>query len=157
MSAKYKHMMENGQDANIREMRAVEEGKDIQLDFGKLQSIAESKAEVLPVVVQDAKSGRVLVIAYADREALEYTLKNRIAAFYSTSRRELWIKGKTSGDFLDIVEVRVNCEQNSLLYLVNPRNDGSCHTKGSGGDARKSCYYRRIEGEKLTFLDESET
>merc|ERR1711879_88323 len=67
-----------------------------------------------------------------------------MGTLWSTSRKELWIKGKTSGDYLDLVEVRCNCEQNSLLYLVRPRRTGACHTKDSKGRTRRSCYYRRL-------------
>ena len=100
----------------------------------------------MPVVVQDADSHEVLVVAYANQQALDYTLAHGIATFWSTSRNELWIKGATSGDKLELVEVRVNCEQNSLLYLVRPLGEGVCHTKDADGRARHSCYYRRIRG-----------
>ena len=63
---------------------------------------------------------------------------------WSTSRDELWHKGASSGDWLDLVEVRVNCEQNSLLYRVRPRTGGVCHTKDADGRARERCYYRRL-------------
>jgi phosphoribosyl-AMP cyclohydrolase len=76
-----------------------------------------------------------------------------MATFWSTSRNELWIKGKTSGDFLEIVEIRVNCEQNSILYLVTPKGKGACHTKDSTGQARTGCYYRKMSGEgSLDFI-----
>ena len=65
---------------------------------------------------------------------------------WSTSRDELWHKGATSGDTLDLVEVRVNCEQNSLLYRVRPTTGGACHTTGPDGRARPGCYYRRLTG-----------
>ena len=107
---------------------------------------------MIPVAVQDTESGEVLLIGYANRTALDYTLENRVAAFWSTSRNELWIKGATSGDFLEIVEVRVNCEQNSLLYLVRPKGQGACHTKKKDGKSRLSCYYRRIRDGKLGFV-----
>ena len=100
------------------------------------------------MVAQDVESQDVLVLAHANREALNYTLKNRVAAFWSLSRDSLWIKGETSGNFLDIVDVRVNCEQNSLLDLVRLRNEGVCHTV-QDGIARHSCYYRRISGDRL--------
>ncbi|MBN1399554.1 MAG: phosphoribosyl-AMP cyclohydrolase, partial [Anaerolineae bacterium] len=75
-----------------------------------------------------------------------------VAAFWSTSRNELWVKGATSGDTLQVVEVRVNCEQNSLLYIVRPLGAGACHTKTLDGHTRMSCYYRRIVDGRLEFV-----
>jgi len=129
--------------------RDLEEGSRLALDFGKLAAVAAGGRPVLPVVVQDARTRKVLLLGYADRTALRYSLRHRTAAFWSTSRRELWVKGATSGDRLDLVGVRVNCEQNSLLYLVRPRGEGACHTRGADGRARKTCYYRRIAGKRL--------
>ena len=81
------------------------------------------------------------------------TLRRREAVLWSTSRDELWHKGATSGDVLELVEVRVNCEQNSLLYRVRPRTGGACHTRDAEGRARPSCYYRRLDGEdELSFV-----
>lgn len=73
---------------------------------------------------------------------------------WSTSRNELWRKGETSGDVLDLVEVRVNCEQNALLYIVQPRKGGVCHTRDASGKTRESCYYRRLTetGAQLVFV-----
>ncbi len=130
----------------------LEEGAALAIDFAKLQKVGRSGADVVPVVVQDADSREVLVVAYANRQALDYALANRVATFWSTSRNELWIKGATSGDKLELVEVRVNCEQNSLLYLVRPLGEGVCHTKDADGRARTSCYYRRIQGDALQFV-----
>lgn len=123
----------------------LEEGAELTLDFSKLQAIGRGDAAVIPVAVQDFETMEVLIVAYANQEALSYTLAHRVAAFWSTSRNELWVKGATSGDTLELVEVRVNCEQNSLLYLVRPMGAGACHTKDAAGKARTSCYYRRIE------------
>jgi phosphoribosyl-AMP cyclohydrolase len=134
----------------------LEEGSVLFLDFEKLIKVARSSEPVLPVVVQDADSGRVLLLGYANEMALKYTLEHQVATFWSTSRDELWIKGKTSGDTLQLVEVRVNCEQNSLLYLVRPLGEGVCHTKDANGRSRGSCYYRRITDARLTFVDEKE-
>ena len=123
----------------------LEEGRALQLDFDKLAKVAQTEASVLPVVVQDAGTHEVLIVAYVNRQALAYTLEHRVAAFWSTSRNELWVKGATSGDSLRLVEVRVNCEQNSLLYLVEPLGKGACHTQDAAGKTRASCYYRRID------------
>lgn len=130
----------------------LEEGTSIQLDFAKLKKVAQSKEDVLPVAVQDANTGDVLLIGYANQLALDTTLDKGVATFWSTSRNQLWIKGATSGDFLEIVDVRVNCEQNSLLYLVNLKGQGACHTKGSDGVARHGCYYRRIDQGNLELV-----
>jgi phosphoribosyl-AMP cyclohydrolase len=134
-------------------MKALEEGSDLQLDFTKLQKVAKTGLPVLPVVVQDANSLDVLVVAYANQEALLQTLKTGIATFWSTSRNELWIKGATSGDTLQIVDIRVNCEQNSLLYLVRMVGGGVCHTKDAEGHTRKTCYYRSLKDGKLIFVE----
>ena len=123
----------------------LEEGNALTLDFGKLQAIGRGEAAVIPVAVQDFDTKEVLIVAYVNQEALAYTLTHGVAAFWSTSRNELWVKGATSGDKLELVDVRVNCEQNSLLYLVRPLGAGACHTKGADGKARASCYYRRVD------------
>ena len=116
--------------------------------------MGDSGAPVVPVAVQDAESKDVLLIGYVNETALNYTLTHGVAAFWSTSRNELWIKGATSGDTLEIVEIRVNCEQNSLLYLVRPLGQGACHTRGRNGEFRLSCYYRRIEDGRLAFVSQ---
>src|SRR5271170_6338813 len=134
-------------------MKALEEGSELQLDFTKLQKVAKTGLPVLPVVVQDAESLEVLVVAYANQEALEHSLKTGLATFWSTSRNELWIKGEGSGDKLQLIDVRVNCEQNSLLYLVKRLGGGICHTKDAHGKTRKSCYYRSLKDGKLSFLE----
>ena len=133
--------------------KRLEQGHELLLDFNKLKKVAQSREAVVAVAVQDVDSKEVLLVAYANEAALKYTLANGIAAFWSTSREELWVKGATSGDTLEIVEVRVNCEQNSLLYLVKPLGIGACHTNKKDGSTRMSCYYRRIQGDQLEFLD----
>ncbi|MEM8549244.1 MAG: phosphoribosyl-AMP cyclohydrolase [Verrucomicrobiota bacterium] len=132
----------------------LEEGSALQLDFTKLSKVAGCGEDLLPAVAQDADTGEVLILGYANALALETARKEGMATFWSSSRNELWIKGKTSGDFLKIVEIRVNCEQNSLLYLVRPQGKGACHTKDSSGTARSGCYYRRLQSEgSLEFID----
>ena len=133
-------------------MKEIEEGSDLQLDFTKLQKVAKTGLPVLPVVVQDADSLDVLLVAYSNQEAIEHSIKTGIATFWSTSRNELWIKGKISGDTLQLVDVRVNCEQNSLLYLVRMVGGGVCHTKDAHGKTRRTCYYRSLKNGKLSFL-----
>lgn len=126
--------------------KELEEGSQLCLDFSKLKKIAMGTEDVIPVVVQHADTLEVLILAYVNELALAETIKRQVAVFWSTSRNELWIKGATSGDFLHLVNIRVNCEQNSLLYLVRPVTANSCHTNRSG------CYYRQLENNKLSFI-----
>lgn len=135
--------------------KELEEGAVLDLDFAKLDAIAATGQSVLPVVLQHAETGDVLFVGYANRLALEATLRERTAVLWSTSRNELWRKGATSGDVLELVDVRVNCEQNSLLYRVVPVTGGVCHTTDSSGRARPTCYYRTIvdDAGSLGFLD----
>jgi phosphoribosyl-AMP cyclohydrolase len=133
-------------------MNALEEGTELGIDFAKLQRIGGTNQDVVPVVLQHADDARVLYVAYANQQALTETLRTRRAVLWSTSRNELWRKGDSSGDVLDLVEVRTNCEQNSLLYVVRPRG-GVCHTIDADGNTRPTCYYRRLDasGESLEF------
>lgn len=124
-------------------MRDIEEGNMLGLDFGKMAKAVQSSPDVIPVAVQNADTREVILVAYTNRQAFEASIRTRVATFWSTSRNELWIKGQTSGHFFELVEARVNCEQNSLVYLVRPKGEGICHTRNSQGKAR-NCYYRRV-------------
>ncbi len=124
----------------------------LELDYGRLATVAASGRELLPVVLQNADTGAVLFVAYANAQALRETLDSGRAVLWSTSRDELWRKGATSGDVLDVVDVWVNCEQNSLLYRVRPRA-GVCHTRNARGDTRSRCYYRRVNRDGTLELD----
>ena len=123
----------------------LEEGTVARIDFGKVAQIGRDGHQVVPVVLQDADSGDVLFIGYANDEALRLTFERRSAVLYSTSRNEIWHKGATSGDTLSLVDVRVNCEQNSLLYRVRRDAGGACHTRDANGDSRPGCYYRAVD------------
>ena len=131
----------------------VEEGTLLQLDFDKIRSIGASGRPLVPVVLQNAETKDVLYVAYTNKEAFDLTMKQKHVFLFSTSRDELWEKGATSGDFLELVEARVNCEQNSLLYLVKPRNAGVCHTKNQQAENRPGCYYRKVFNGQLKFVD----
>ena len=129
----------------IMELHELEEGTKLALDFTKLKKVVACGEDLVPAVAQDIDSGEVLVVGYANELALQTALKEGMATFWSTSRNELWIKGKTSGDFLEVVEVCVNCEQNSMLYRVRPKGSGACHTKGADSQTRSGCYYRVLQ------------
>jgi phosphoribosyl-AMP cyclohydrolase len=126
----------------------LEEGTTLQLDWSKLEAIAEKRKGVVPVAVQNADTKEVVLVAYVNRTAIDASIATRTATFWSTSRNELWVKGATSGDTFELVDVRVNCEQNSLLFTVRPQRGGICHTKNQQGAAR-DCFYRRLNLETM--------
>lgn len=132
----------------------LEEGSSIHLNFNKIAeffSYTGQDKNIVPVIVQNALTQEVLLLAYVNEQALEASIQRNIAVFWSTSRNELWVKGATSGDFLDLKEIRINCEQNSLLFLVIPKNEGVCHTKSQITDANRStCYYRKFDSQNIT-------
>ena len=138
---------------NVSEPNQIEVSNHIEIDFDKLSKIGVSGHKVIPVVVQNAATKEVLIVAYANNEAVTETFRRGEAVFYSTSREEIWHKGATSGDVLAINEVRINCEQNSLLYLVTPKGQGACHTKDESGKFRSSCYYRSVlDNKELKYI-----
>ena len=102
---------------------------------------------LVPVVAQDARTGDVLTLAYANREAVEKTLATGEAHFYSRSRGELWRKGATSGNTQKVLEVRLDCDGDALLYKVEPRGP-ACHTGES------SCFFRTMAGEGVGLAPE---
>jgi phosphoribosyl-AMP cyclohydrolase len=117
---------------------AKEYTNELLIEFG------DDGNKLLPVVTQDSKTKEVLILAFVNKLAFDETVKSGYATYWSRSRNELWKKGLTSGDMLKIDEIRINCEQNSLLYLVTPQGKGACHAKQKDGNPYKSCYYRKI-------------
>ncbi len=92
---------------------------------------------LIPAVVQDVHTHQVLMVAYMNAEALQHTLETGEAHFWSRSRQELWHKGATSGNIQKVVEIRVDCDADTLLLLVEPAGP-ACHT------GNISCFYRRF-------------
>ena len=129
---------------NEMSIRELEEGKELRLDFEKVNRVLAQSPGVIPVAVQNADTKEVILIAYTNKEAFEKSIRTRIATFWSTSRNELWIKGETSGNLFELEEVYVNCEQNSLVYRVTPKGEGISHKYNSKGEAR-NCFYRRLD------------
>lgn len=129
-------------------VNALEEGNELKIDFAKIAGVAKKCQDVVPVAVQHADTGEVILVAYTNEKAFRQSVATRTLVLWSTSRNELWEKGKTSGETFELVEVRVNCEQNSFLYKVRPRRGGICHTKNSRQQPR-DCYYRRVNMETL--------
>ena len=147
-------------------MGQLEESSDLTLDFTKLEKVgaqvaatraagaAECDPGVIPVAVQNADTKEVILVAYTNEFAMKESFAKRKLVLWSTSRNKLWFKGETSGETFDLLEAYVNCEQNSLLYVVRPCRGGICHTKIAAG-APRNCYYRRIDLDtlKLSFVD----
>jgi phosphoribosyl-AMP cyclohydrolase len=102
--------------------------------------LAFDEQSLLPVIAQDAASGDVLMLAYASEEAVEQTRETGLAHYYSRSREELWKKGGTSGHRQHVDEIRVDCDGDALLYLVD-QDGGACHT------GYESCFHRTLDGE----------
>ena len=102
--------------------------------------LAFDEQDLLPAVAQDADSGEVLMLAFVTREAVERTRETGRAHYYSRSRDELWEKGASSGHIQTVAEIRVDCDGDALLYLVE-QEGGACHT------GYRSCFYRTIDGE----------
>ncbi len=111
---------------------------ELLLDFGT------DETKLIPVVTQDYNTKEVLILSFVNQQAFDETRKSGYATYWSRSRNELWKKGLTSGDMLKVVEIRINCEQNSLLYLVIPQGKGACHAQNETKMPYKSCYYRKI-------------
>jgi phosphoribosyl-AMP cyclohydrolase len=127
---------------------AKEYTRELTLDFGPAGD------ELIPVVTQDSHTKDVLILAFVNQEAFEETLKSGYVTFFSRSRKKIWKKGETSGDYLRVDEIRINCEQNSLLFLVTPEGKGACHAKNSEGLPYRGCFYRRIKDGVLEFIDQ---
>jgi phosphoribosyl-AMP cyclohydrolase len=128
--------------------KELEEGVALQLDFAKIAKIAETSPDVIPVAVQHADTNEVILVAYTNEFAMKTSFEKRTLVLWSTSRRELWEKGATSGETFELIEAFVNCEQNSLVYKVRPLRGAICHTKNQNGEPR-NCYYRRIDMDTL--------
>jgi phosphoribosyl-ATP pyrophosphohydrolase/phosphoribosyl-AMP cyclohydrolase len=102
---------------------------------------------LLPAIVQDARSGRVLMLGYMNRESLQRTLETRRAVFFSRSRNQLWTKGESSGNFLDVVDVSADCDDDAILVLAHPAGP-TCH-KGT-----ESCFAQSSlpQASRMAFL-----
>jgi len=129
-------------------MNEREEGTELTLDWSKIAKVASACPDVIPVAVQNADTGEIILVAYTNEQAFHETCRSGNLVLWSTSRNELWEKGKTSGETFALVDALVNCEQNSLVYRVSPRRGGICHTRNAAGEPR-NCYYRRIDPETL--------
>ena len=107
-------------------------------DLVKEVDFTKSKDGLVAAIVQDATDGTILTVAYMDAEALRRTVETGRSWFYSRSRQEYWQKGETSGDRQYVREVRMDCDGDALLILVDQHGKGACHT------GERSCFFRTI-------------
>ena len=130
--------------------RELEEGTRLTLEFDKLGRIGARGQHVVPVVLQNAETGAVLFVGYANREALRETLSRREAVLWSTSRDELWHKGATSGNVQKVRALRYDCDADAVLALVEPAGP-ACHT------GERTCFHNGelepVPGEALATLE----
>jgi phosphoribosyl-AMP cyclohydrolase len=114
----------------------------VELAFEKLGGL-------IPGIVQDYKSGDVLMLGYLNHEALQETQRTGEVHFFSRSRNRLWKKGETSGHVLRVREIRLDCDGDALLFLVEPLGPGVCH------EGYRSCFFRSLEsdGSSLVIAD----
>lgn len=135
-------------DNDMIERTELEEGLQFIPQFVK-------RGGLLPVAVQETATGQLLMLAFVNEQALHQTMNTGLATFWSTSRNRLWVKGETSGDYLKVDNILVDCDQDALVYQVTLRGAGVCHTLDSQGIHRKACFYRVLDTEhnKLQFIE----
>ncbi len=114
---------------------------DKEPDFQKMNGL-------VPVIVQDHATGKVLMLAYLNKEAWELSLQTKEAHFYSRSRHKIWHKGETSGNVQRIKEVFLDCDQDTVLFKVEQVGGACCH------EGYASCFYRRLQGDGFEVVEE---
>jgi phosphoribosyl-AMP cyclohydrolase len=103
---------------------------------------------LVPAIVQDHATGEVLMLGFMNEEALAETQRTRQAVFFSRSRKRLWRKGESSGHVLKVVELRVDCDSDTLLLRVQALGPGACH------EGYRSCFFRRLENDGTATVTE---
>jgi phosphoribosyl-AMP cyclohydrolase len=112
-----------------------------------LDEVPWNEHQLVAVVTQDFSSGRILTVAWMNREALQQTADKGEAVYYSRSRKKLWRKGEESGHVQKVREVRIDCDADAILLKVEQVGGIACHT------GRESCFYRKLEGGKWVTVD----
>ena len=111
----------------------------VELNFKKMGGL-------IPAVVQDYKTGEVLMLAFMNQAAWEATLSSGKATYYSRTRQELWIKGKTSGNMQIVKEIRIDCDDDTVVLKVDQVGGAACHT------GHKSCFYKKVEAGSIRIV-----
>lgn len=110
--------------------------------MGLADELKYDEKGLVPVIAQDYETNQVLMLAYANKEAVERTIKERTCYYYSRSRQELWHKGDTSGHFQYVKEIYFDCDADALLIKID-QVGAACHT------GKRSCFYRNEEGKEV--------
>ena len=113
-----------------------------------IETIAFDEHGLVPAIAQDAATGRVLMFAWMNRDAVEKTIELGEAVYFSRSRQKLWHKGEQSGNTQTVREIRLDCDGDVLLLSIEQHGGIACHT------GRESCFYRRLEGGRWQATDE---
>ena len=109
----------------------------IKLNFEKTDGL-------IPAIVQDFKTGDVLMLAYMNQDAWNATLSTGNATYYSRSRQKLWVKGETSGRLQRVKEIRIDCDDDTVLLKIEQIGEAACHT------GHRSCFHKKIENGSIT-------
>ena len=130
--------------------------ESINLDFQAFKKLEHDSIEIMPAIVQHVQTREILILGYVNSEALRLCYQKKKVIFWSRSRKCIWMKGETSGNFIHLHEIRVNCEGNSLIFLGQPETQSVCHTVDREGKHRATCFYRRLfcESGKSSAVDQ---
>jgi phosphoribosyl-AMP cyclohydrolase len=101
---------------------------------------------LIPAIVQDHKTGELLMLAYMNQDAWEATLSTGNATYYSRSRQKLWVKGEISGHLQRVKEIRIDCDDDTVLLKIEQIGGAACHT------GHRSCFYKKIENGSITIV-----
>ena len=113
-----------------------------------LDDIRFDEKGLVPAITQDASSGKILMMAWMNRESLQLTAEKKQAVYWSRSRGKLWFKGEESGHAQKIVEIRFDCDEDVILLKVEQCGGIACHT------GRESCFYRQLQGDKWVEVEQ---
>ena len=102
---------------------------------------------LLPAIVQEAGTGKVLMLGFMNAESFDMTVASGNVTFFSRSRNKLWVKGESSGHFLKVKDIRVDCDSDAVLVVAEQLGPGTCH------EGYHSCFFRRVEDGKLVVAD----
>jgi phosphoribosyl-AMP cyclohydrolase len=121
----------------------------LNLDFTKITD-PKSQKGLVTVVVQDISTMQVLMVAYSDEKAVKKMIETGQAAFFSRTRQCAWVKGESSGNTMKIIKMLVDCDQDTILLLVEPQGEGmACHVVSNiTNKPHKSCFFRRVDWQR---------